>query len=32
MRRVLRQMASGQDPSGDLSTIENLEFLKAQDP
>jgi acetyl-CoA synthetase len=28
MRRVLRQIASGQEISGDLSTIENLEFLK----
>lgn len=31
MRRVLRQMAAGLAPSGDLSTLENLEFLKAHD-
>jgi acetyl-CoA synthetase len=29
MRRLLRQMASGQELSGDLSTLENLEFLKS---
>ncbi len=29
MRRVLRQMATGQEVSGDLSTLENLEFLKS---
>lgn len=30
MRRILRQIASGNEVTGDLSTIENLEFLKAE--
>jgi len=30
MRRILRQIASGHEVTGDLSTIENLEFLKAE--